>query len=153
MHIVYLGEHPEYIPELVDGCFEEWGYLHPGKNKEDMRHKFHQQTNTNCLPLTILALEGKSWLGTASLIFHDMETHLNLSPWLSSVYVPPAHRRQGIGTHILKTSLRKAKDLGCSKLYLFTPDQEKWYAKFGWKTIEKSTYLNDKVSIMEMKIS
>lgn len=152
MHIAYLADHPEYLTLLTQWFYEEWSYLNPGKTEEDLRHKLIQRLNTHCFPLTLLALDGQECLGTSSLIFHDMDTHLHLSPWLSSMYVPPNKRNLGIGTHLLKSSLRKAKELGCSKLYLYTPRQSAWCEKFGWTPIERTHYREEKVTVMEINL-
>jgi N-acetylglutamate synthase-like GNAT family acetyltransferase len=34
----------------------------------------------------------------------------------------------------------EASSLGVKTLYLFTPDQERFYARLGWSAIERCTY-------------
>ena len=70
-------------------------------------------------------------VGSASLIAQDMDTRPELSPWLASVYVAAEHRRQGIGSALVRRVAQEAAALGVETLYLFTPDQEHFYARLG----------------------
>jgi N-acetylglutamate synthase-like GNAT family acetyltransferase len=57
-------------------------------------------------------------LGTVSLKIHDMDTRLDLTPWLSGLYIAESRREQGIGTTLVNVIERKAKELSARKLYL-----------------------------------
>jgi len=70
-------------------------------------------------------------LGSASILPATI-THQHLTPWLSSVYVPEAHRGKGIASALSRRAASEAGKLGFDRLYLFTPRSEALYARLGW---------------------
>jgi N-acetylglutamate synthase-like GNAT family acetyltransferase len=99
------------------------------------------------LPTTFIALRDDKLLGSASLVRQTI-THQHLSPWLSSVYVDPAHRGSGIASALVGRVERAAAEMGSEKIYLFTPSSEKLYAGLGWTLIEYSSHHGLKIAIM-----
>jgi N-acetylglutamate synthase-like GNAT family acetyltransferase len=87
-------------------------------------------------------------LGSASLVEHDMDNRLELSPWLAGVFVRPEHRRQGIGAALVRRIMDEAATLHVSKLYLYTVDSAAFYANLGWSWLEHTDYRGKEVSIM-----
>ena len=67
-------------------------------------------------------------------------TTWNGTPWLASVYVEVEHRRQGIGSALVRRVAKEAAALDVKALYLFTPDQEHFYSTLGWTVLEHCTY-------------
>ena len=129
MHIDYLADRPEFIPTLARWHHEEWADLRPGDS------------------VVIATLENEL-LGSASLIEHDMDSRLDLTPWLAGVFVAPQHRRKGIGTALVRRVLEEATPLPLSKLYLYTVDSTAFYTNLGWSLVEKARYRGKNVSIM-----
>lgn len=99
------------------------------------------------VPTTFIAVNDEL-LGSAAVIEHDMDTRMELTPWLASVYVTPEFRKQGIGSKLVLHVMEKAKENNIDKLYLFTPDREAFYARLDWTTIEKTNYHGYDVTIM-----
>ncbi len=99
------------------------------------------------------AIEDGTVLGSASLVAHDMDTRMDLSPWLASVLVAPEHRRRGVGTALIHRVVDEARTLGFRTLYLFTPDKEALYTKLGWQFLERTEYLAQTVVIMSLAIA
>ena len=62
-------------------------------------------------------------LGSAMLIAHDMDTRLELSPWLAGVFVTPDRRRHGTGSALVQRVIGDATELGVRRLYLYTPER------------------------------
>lgn len=154
MEIAYLADHPEYINLLSEWFSKEWSTEEGGRTVEEWRSRLLQHLNTK-IPLTILALNNKVCVGTASLVFHDLASHAHLSPWLSCVYVIPECRNKGIGIYLVKTLIRKAREMGCPKVYAYqfevlARDFEARYPFLGLKTVEKAKIKNEKVLIMEI---
>ena len=102
--------------------------------------------------MTIVALdEDNNLLGFASLIEHDMETHLDLSPWLAALYVLSEHRRKGIGEVLAKRIIIEAKKLNIKQIFLFTSIGFKvdFYSKIGWMPIKTVKYKGTDAVIMK----
>jgi GNAT superfamily N-acetyltransferase len=152
MHIEYMADHPEYIPTVAHWLHAQFSYLSPGSSVERRIARLGKHLSKGQMPTTFLALSGGTPLGTASLTAHDMDTRMDLSPWLASVYVGPAYRRQGIGAALVQRVAKEALALGHETLYLYTPDQEAFYARRGWSIIERVQYRGYEVTVMELHL-
>jgi len=153
MKIAYLADHPEHVSTVASWIFHEWDYLTPGVTLEQVEAKFQGHLSRDSIPLTLIALADAgqytgSLVGTASLLVHDLATRTDLSPWLACVYVPPAQRNQGIGTRIVQAIARVAQRLRVGRLYLFTPDRERFYVRLGWRVVDRAEYHDQPVAIM-----
>jgi N-acetylglutamate synthase-like GNAT family acetyltransferase len=92
-------------------------------------------------------------IGTASLVKHDMDVHLELTPWLSSVYVIKKSRNQGIGSRLVKQIVQGAAKMDAKKLYLFTPDRQLFYTRLGWRLLYREKYRKQQVAVMEINVA
>jgi len=153
MEIAYLVDHPLLIPVLAGWFQDEWGYLSPGSSVLDVEDSLRHHLHRDELPLALVARSGSEAIGSASLRPFDMKTRKNLSPWLSSVYVPLAQRGQGIGSKLVQAAEAEAKRLGIFTLHLYTPDKESFYARLGWSRIETTEYRQETVSIMKKRLA
>jgi N-acetylglutamate synthase-like GNAT family acetyltransferase len=82
------------------------------------------------------------------LVAHDMDTRMELSPWLAGVFVAPNHRRHGLGTALVRRAVDDAKALGVRRLYLYTPSTELFYSRLGWSLVERTSYRGTDVVVM-----
>lgn len=148
MTIEYLADHPEALSLLAEWQHEEWGHLREGDTAAKRMARLQGYSNRDRIPLTVVALEGGDVLGSASLIPHDMETRMELTPWLAGVFVSPAHRRKGIGAELVRRIMLEAGKLKVPLLYLYTVHSEKFYAGLGWTLQERTAYREHDVVIM-----
>ena len=85
-----------------------------------------------------------------------MTTRLDLSPWLSGVFVAPEHRRRGIGAALVNRVVQEARVLGIPRLYLYTADSGALYFRLGWSVVERTFYRelwgDPEITIMEIGI-
>ena len=152
MDIINLKEEPNLISALAEWHHNEWSYLNPSLTLNERIYKMEAYLSDEIIPSTYIAKENDILLGSSALLEHDMETKKHLTPWLASIYVAEPHRKQGIGSNLVLHAMKEAKKENISKLYLFTPDQEKFYKNLGWSTIEKEIYQNHNVIIMEAEL-
>ena len=148
MNLEYLGHHTGHIPTLAGWHHEQWSYLNPQRTLEERIERLRSHLGGRRMPTTVVAVEGQSLLGSASLIEHDLPTRTDLSPWLASVYVVAEHRRRGIGSALVRRIVEEAEALQYDCLYLFTMDQERLYAGLGWKTLDREVYNNIDIVLM-----
>ena len=148
MTIEYLADHPEAIPILAEWQHAEWGYVRPGDTAEKRAVRLQGWSNRDRIPLTVVALEGNDVLGSASLIEHDMETRMELTPWLAGVFVGEPYRRRGIGAQLVRRIMDETRKLKAPLLYLYTVHSEKFYAALDWKLMERTTYREHEIVIM-----
>ncbi|HEV2839873.1 MAG TPA: GNAT family N-acetyltransferase [Chthoniobacterales bacterium] len=146
--IEYLSDRPEFLPTLAQWHFQEWSMLRPGDSVDARVIRLQGWCGRGGIPLTVIALSDNELLGSASLIEHDMDDRLELTPWLAGVFVAPEHRRKGIGAALVSRVMAEATSLGLPKLYLYTMDSTAFYASLGWSLMEKTRYRQMAVSIM-----
>jgi N-acetylglutamate synthase-like GNAT family acetyltransferase len=140
MTIAYLADYPQYLSTVAGWIFDEWGWEMPKSTLERIQAEFSLHLNRDRIPLTMLALIERQPVGTASIFLHDMDTRMDLSPWLAAVYVLPQFRGQGIGSQLVRTIEGVATRLQLERLYLFTPDREDFYARLDWSVLETAEY-------------
>ena len=105
--------------------------------------------NVDRVPVAFVALDDSDAIvGTASLIFDDLEGDPR-NPWLASVFVPPAHRKKGIASALVRTVEDTARRLGYARLYLFTSTAPDLYAGLGWRALERRDYRGEHIQIMD----
>jgi N-acetylglutamate synthase-like GNAT family acetyltransferase len=151
MTIDYLAGHPEVLPVLARWQHDEWGHIRPGDTIEKRTARLESFSNRDRIPLTVVALEAGELRGAASLIPHDMETRMELSPWLAGVFVGEAYRCRGIGAQLVRRIMSEATRLEVPLLYLYTVHSERFYAALGWSLSERTSYRDQKIVIMTYK--
>jgi GNAT superfamily N-acetyltransferase len=151
MRIEYLADHPSLIPALARWHQDQWSYLSPERTIEQRMATLRAHLYPTQIPTSFVALSRDTLLGGAGLVAHDMDTRMDLSPWLACVYVAPEYRRQGIGTALVQRVVEEARTLGVDALHLFTPDKEGFYARLGWSVIERTRYRDCQVAVMALQ--
>jgi GNAT superfamily N-acetyltransferase len=151
MRIEYLSDHPEALPTLAQWQHGEWGHLRPGDTLEKRQARLWSHASGDRIPLTVVALDENEVFGSASLIEHDMETRMELTPWLAGVFVGEQYRRRGIGAELVRRIMAEARRLKVPLLYLYTLHSEKFYVALGWKLVERTSYRGDAIVIMTYK--
>jgi predicted N-acetyltransferase YhbS len=149
--IEYLADCPEHIPVLAAWHYAQWRYLDVGVSVAQ-RAAALREHGRDTVPMTLIALSGDTLLGSASLIAHDMDTRMDLSPWLASVYVDPPYRERGIGSTLVGEIVGRAARLGFPALYLFTPDRAPFYERLGWHVLEHTTYRGYAQTVMSIAL-
>jgi len=134
VQVSYLIEHPEYMPQLAQWQFEEWGSI-VGEKIEARIKKLKTHMNRDQLPIAWVAHANGHLLGSAALRVHDLEGREDLTPWLGGVFVGPKFRRQGIGAALCAAVEDEARSRAIPTLYLFTLDKQAWYSRLGWTVL------------------
>jgi GNAT superfamily N-acetyltransferase len=135
VQISYLIEHPEYIQQLAQWLFEQWGPTLAEETPEARIKKLKAPMNRDKLPVAWVAHANGQLLGTAALRVHDLEGREDLTPWLGGVFVSSHFRRQGIGAALCATVEEGARSRAIDTLYLFTLDKQAWYSRLGWTVL------------------
>lgn len=148
MEITNLKEHPEFIPTLAVWHHNQWAYLNPGGSVEKRISSLTAKTKSDGIARTFVAFSEGVLFGSASLIPHDMDTRMELTPWLASVFVADEHRRKGVGSALVRRVVEEAGPLGFQIIYLFTDDRKEFYEGLGWSALESVEYRGEHVEIM-----
>lgn len=148
MRIDYLEHHQCHLPTVAAWQQAEFSYLAPAVTMEQRIDRLRATAQRQSLPLTLIALDEEGMpVGAASILIKTI-THPHLSPWLSSVVVPPASRGQGIASALSLQAATVAGQLGFDALHLFTPRNESLYQRLGWEESERSIVNGVAITIM-----
>ncbi len=153
MNIINLKTIPQHIPVLARWHHEQWSYLNPGYSLEARTAEMQHYLGEASIPAMYVAIDNYNLLGSAAIIASDMDTRPELTPWLANMFVNPDYRKMGIGLALVQHVVAEARQQGLARLYLFTPDQEAFYAKLGWYTLFKEPYRGDTVTIMQIDLA
>jgi N-acetylglutamate synthase-like GNAT family acetyltransferase len=149
MKIVPLAERPDLAEQVSAWGFDEWGHLSQGQTPQTRLAEVRGEMNVDRIPVTFVALgEDGGIVGTAALIFDDLVGDPR-NPWLASVYVPPDHRKKGIASALVRAVEGKARELGYTRLYLFTTSAPALYAGLGWRALERRDYRGEHIQVMD----
>ena len=156
MQLLNLMQQPDAIPLIASWHFAEWHQLFPHKTQQDfatdLADCLHGDASAELqlpLPQTWLVLaENGEICGTVSLLLQDMTTNHDLFPWLANVFIAPAFRGQGLGKQVVQAAMAKAAARQIKTLYLFTEDQQQFYARLGWQVLKQEHYEGEWVTIM-----
>jgi GNAT superfamily N-acetyltransferase len=140
MQIDYLADHPEFIHALACWHHAEWSYLRPGDTVEARTNRLRAACGRGEIPTVFVAFSHGTLIGSAMLIAHDMDTRMDLTPWLAGVFVSPDYRRRGIGSALVGRVIECAAALGVKRLYLYTPGAEQMYSRLGWSALDRARY-------------
>ena len=146
-----LVGYPQFIPTLAEWHHAQWSYLDVGKSVAQRAATLRTHGRAT-VPMTLIALSRDTLLGSASLIAHDMDTRMDLSPWLASVYVAPAYRGHGVGSALVRQVVARAAALDFPALYLFTPDRAGFYERLGWHVLEHVRYRGYRQVLMSISL-
>jgi uncharacterized protein (DUF952 family)/GNAT superfamily N-acetyltransferase len=81
-------------------------------------------------------------IGMATLVDDDeLPNAPELGPWLAAVLTLPTHRGHGVASSVIQRIVHRAHQLKLPAIYLYTSDQQQWYANKGWKPL-RETELN-----------
>jgi N-acetylglutamate synthase-like GNAT family acetyltransferase len=89
------------------------------------------------LPRTFVLIQGKTPIGTASIVERDLDIRPELAPWLASLVVDRAARGRGHSRTLVKFIEDFARDNRVETLWLFTWSAEGLYANLGWRAVER----------------
>lgn len=144
---------PEHVEPLARALYRQWHDFAPWSSMEKIRTYYAECLNGENLPLAFAAIgNGGALLGSAALKRHDVEEFPQYEYWLGDVFVLPQFRGLGVGRQLVSFCLDKARELGLPHLYLYTPDVQAVYEKFGWKEITQIWHNGETVSVMKLDL-
>ena len=132
-----LRQQPQFFDCVADRIWRAWwepnGYpldTITGRLKENMRD--------TAIPLALVAHDGGSFLGTASLIGSDLDERPELTPWVAAVWVEEIARGHGIGAGLVDAAAGASFALGYPRTYLCARARmTRFYEGLGWTLIER----------------
>lgn len=148
MEIGYLADHMRWAPRIARWHHRAWGGLLRDWTCEQALAELRGHTGRTSIPTTLVAFDGGEPLGSVSLVPEDAPELADLTPWLASLYVAPAHRGRGIGRVLVRRAVAEAARLGVVRLHLYTPHHEAFYRTLGWRPMARFKLGRTEVSVL-----
>jgi len=152
LQIASIADHPELLPTIGRWHWEEWGHDDPEGSLEAWTARLGERTHRDQIPTIFVALDDGALAGSAVLCEHDMDTRLDLTPWLSGVFVEPSRRGHGIAAHLVRHAMAFAAERGVGTLYLYTNGAEAVYETQGWNRIGRELYEGRWTTLMAARL-
>ena len=148
----YLADHDVHLPQVAQWQHAQFGYLNPAGTLEQRADRLRDALHRDRLPMAMVAVSEEGRLvGSASILAATL-THQHLTPWLSSVFVPPEMRGRGVASALSLRAVGEAARLGFETLYLFTPHSQSLYARLGWKTFDSMVHNGQPLTLMQRPV-
>ncbi len=147
-----IADHLDLVETIARWHWHEWGESDPAGSLESWTENLRRFTFRDRIPTIYVALEGGEPLGSVTLNERDMETHPELSPWLSGLYVTPEARGRGVARALVRHVVREADRMGVRRLYLYTQPARGLYEKLGWCALTEEEYAGRPVTLMAIDV-
>lgn len=144
--LVTLSERPDLADQVGRWQWQEWGAPR-GRTLQSVLHDVAALAATTD-EVGFVLLDGDEAVGTACLTLTDLDARPDLSPWLASVYVPPAQRGRGHATRLVRAVEQAAAARGHAELFLFTWDTAPLYRRLGWLDLGTERHHGESVTLM-----
>lgn len=145
MRILPLAETP-HAERVAHWLHVEW-WADGGWSREATEAWLRAATGPAAPVCYVAEIDGAA-VGTATLDTDDLETRMDLTPWLANLLVPPAWRGRGIAGALVRHVEDAAATLGHRRLWLFTPSAEEFYAARGWHDAGTENWRGKPVRLM-----
>jgi GNAT superfamily N-acetyltransferase len=132
-----LRRRPEFFDTVADRIWREW-WEAEGHPRDYISGRLRQNIGDTAIPFALVAHDGDSFLGTASVIASDLAERPQLTPWVAAVWTEPPARRHGIGAALVERAAQDCFALGIARVYLCArPRLSRFYERLGWTIIER----------------
>ena len=152
MEIINLKEAREYFNLIAEVHHKEWAHLYDGETLDGRKARMQSYLTDDYVPSLFVAKKDNNIIGTAAIKKYDLTTDEGFTPWMSSIFIFPNHRKKGYSKTLVKHLMEQAKLNGINKIYLYTEDADSLYAKLGWKTLYKEKCLGNDIIVMEAEL-
>ncbi len=129
--ILPLYDAPHFADQVTDWLWAAFGET---LSRDFFASVIAHSQRPEALPLTFIATEGETLLGTVGLWRCDLISRQDLWPWLAALYVDEAARGQGLAGRLQQHVKDYAREQGFTQLHLYSACRD-FYERFGWHYI------------------
>ena len=156
--LVPLADNPAAGSKPLSWSLALWGETNPWFSPSDWQTFYakaataaYDQWNPDGVDqeqIYIAQLAGEVVGAIALVDFDDVAEFRHLKPWVAAFIVGPDFRGRGVGSAMLEALEERARNFSIPKLYLWTEDQQDFYAKRGYQLIEHRQYPEIAIDVM-----
>lgn len=136
MKLDWLRDYPEHCDTVAAWLHRQFPYEFAEQPLADWQAEFRAGQDNGDWQM-LIALEQGRVLGCAGLARDDLPQRPELGPWLACVYVLPEARGRGLAERLIAAICAAARERGHRRLYLHTQDRADYYARRGWRLLER----------------
>lgn len=133
-----LREQPYFVDAVADRIWQAW-WAHKGVPLSYIRGRLNDNLSTDAIPFALVAHDGLTFLGTSSVIPHELEDLPDYTPWVAAVWVETEHRTRQIGRSLVARAVADSFALGIPRVYLCAPPLRcNFYLRQGWQPVREN---------------
>jgi GNAT superfamily N-acetyltransferase len=141
MSLVYsisdLRQQPKFFEPVADRIWRAW-WEPNGYPLAYITGRLEENMQDTPIPLALVAHDGSTFLGTASVIASDLDERPELTPWVAAAWVEEGARGHGIGAALVDAAAHASFALGFARVYLCARARmTRFYEGLGWTLIER----------------
>ena len=153
--VVALAEHPRHWQTAAEWSFNAWHHEFPSDTVQTYLDQYKLAASK---PETLIEIYAAidiedNLLGVATLVDDDeLPDAPEPGPWLAAVFVAPDSRKFGVGSILVDHVVNRARNLGHSRLFLYTEHAQAWYQTKGWSKIRDTIFLGLHHTVMQIDL-
>lgn len=133
-----LRQQPAFFDTVADRIWQAW-WKEQGVPADYIVGRLRENMTETPIPFALVAHEGDTFLGTASVIASDLEDRPQYTPWVAAVWVDPQYRQRQIGRALVARASQDCFALGIDRAYLCAPEPRRnFYLRQGWVPVEEA---------------
>lgn len=153
MHIHILTPQSPLLNVVTQLLHNEWSDLANWKDAEVIGQRLNLRNAADAQTLTLVATSTEGELmATASIIHYELDDHAEREFWLGEVITARDHRGKGLASALVTRLIAEARARLIPALWLYTPDQQALYRRFGWQDVEQREISGETVTIMALPL-
>ncbi|MBB3307314.1 MULTISPECIES: GNAT family N-acetyltransferase [unclassified Enterobacter] len=153
MHINLLAQQPQLFDAVTQMLHREWSDFPNWRDAAVIQQRLQARNQAEAKTLTLVATTSDGELmATASIIHYELGDSVDREFWLGEVITAAEHRGKGLASTLVTRLITEARLRGIAALWLYTPDQQALYRRFGWQDVEQRVMADEEVTVMVLKI-
>lgn len=153
MHISLLAQQPQFLDAVTQMLHREWSDFPNWRDAAVIQQRLQARNHAEAKTLTLVATKSDGELmATASIIHYELSDIVEREFWLGEVITATEHRGKGLASALVTRLIAEARLRGITALWLYTPDQQALYRRFGWQDVEQRVMADEDVTVMVLKI-
>lgn len=151
MHISLLAQQPQLFDAVTEMLHREWSDFPNWRDASLIRQRLIDRNAPSAQTLTLVTTSAEGELmATASIIHYEISDIAEREFWLGEVLTASQHRGKGLASALVTRSIAEAHQRAISALWLYTPDQQALYRRFGWQDVEQRMIAEEEVTVMKL---
>ena len=153
--VASLAEYPHHWQLSAQWSFVAWRHEFPSDTVQTYLDQYALAASEPEKLIEVFAAidSHDKLLGVATLVDDDeLPDAPEPGPWLAAVFVTPDARKFGVGSALVEHVVNRARELGYPKIYLYTEQQENWYASKSWTKIRDIVFLGLHHTVMQLEL-